>query len=146
MTPEITKELKRIARQNGGLLQPSAVVAAATPEGSVLHPHFDWEESTAAQKWRLHQARNLIRVTVTLVQSRNPETASRAFVSLRSERDSETGGYRVLSSVLRNQDLRAELLRDARAEMEVFQRKYQMLEELSEVFAVMARALRAPAA
>lgn len=42
-------------------LQASTVVEEATPEDSVLHPLFEWNDSKAAHQHRLSQARKLIK-------------------------------------------------------------------------------------
>lgn len=44
-----------------GELTPPAVVSAAEPKSSALHPAFEWRNSVAAQKHREWQARQLIR-------------------------------------------------------------------------------------
>ena len=54
----IKAELELIARQ--GTLTPDAVVSAASNPSSALHSEFDWDDSAAATKWRLSQARDLI--------------------------------------------------------------------------------------
>ena len=53
--------LKEIAKRDGGLLRPQAVVDAARPVSSPLHGAFCWNNTEAAQKYRLLQAQQLIR-------------------------------------------------------------------------------------
>ena len=53
--------LKEIAKRDGGLLRPAAVVDAARDEKSPLHGAFEWDDTEAAQKYRLLQAQSLIR-------------------------------------------------------------------------------------
>ena len=57
----IADNLSSIARKNAGGLTPPAVLDAARPEASALHPVFEWEDAIAAEQHRLHQARHLIR-------------------------------------------------------------------------------------
>ena len=64
---ELEKILKGIQKRNGGVLRPENVVETARPPGSALHSFFTWDDSEAAEKWRLEEARTLIR-TVTIVQ------------------------------------------------------------------------------
>src|SRR5215471_4106051 len=47
--------------EDQGRLVPAAVVEAAADPGSVLHDQFEWNDSIAAQKFRLTQAEGLIR-------------------------------------------------------------------------------------
>lgn len=135
----IAKELRRIAKANGGVLQPEAVVRAATPESSPLHSRFEWNDDVAAQAHRLWQARQLIRVCVELLPGIS--TPSEVFVSLSTDRY-ESGGYRVVTEVLQSADLKAQMMEDALAELEIFRLKYRRLKELAEVFRVIKKVSR----
>lgn len=140
----VVAELKRIADRNDGVLMPEDVVEAARPAASPLHSSFDWDDSEAAQKWRLHQARQLLRVTVEYIESDNARVPMRVFVSLTDDR--RDGGYRITAKVLSDAEQRKQLLNDAYEEMRWFQKKYAALKELAEVFAAMRRASRKKAA
>lgn len=54
------EELDRI-RVSYGTLQPAAVVDESRPEDAPLHPCFEWDDETAAEKYREHQATTIIR-------------------------------------------------------------------------------------
>jgi hypothetical protein len=54
------ERLKSLERK-GGELTPDAVVEDAKNKTSPLHRYFDWKDREAAHKWRLEQARTLIR-------------------------------------------------------------------------------------
>lgn len=62
----VNAELARMAATNDGL-RPSEVVAAATDESSPLHGQFEWDDGIAGHEYRLGQARQLIRVSVSVV-------------------------------------------------------------------------------
>lgn len=136
--PEIVSELQRIQDENGGLLRPVDVVEAARPESSPLHGQFEWDDSEAGEQYRIWQARQLIRVTVELIESDDDGRFTRAFVSLTTDRNS-AGGYRAMTSVMRNTTRREQLLQDAMNEMERFQKRYAILKELAGVFAAMRK-------
>lgn len=139
-TMSIPEELRRIAKRNGGLLLAEDVVEAARDQSSPLHDSFTWDDDEAAQKWRLHQARNLIRVTVEWLNAPGKEPIRvRPFVSLTPDRTNDGGGYRSIISVMANKDHRRQLLDDAIAEMDRFRAKYESLSELADVFAAMRR-------
>lgn len=127
----IEQALRKLARSNGGLLRPHAVVAAAEPESSVLHACFEWDDSVAAHEYRLWQARQLIRVVVEVLPGMSCDTP--VFVSLSSDRQHE-GGYRVTATVASDAEMRAQMLNDAIAELRVFRCKYHQLQELVAVF------------
>lgn len=135
-------ELRQLAAAHGGMLLPEVVVEAARDEGSSLHSSFPWDDTTAAHAWRMHLARNLIRVTITYVgEDRVP---CRVFVSLTTDRE-EGGGYRTMAKVMGDDAQRAQLLQDALEEMRRFEVKYAALRELSGVFAAMRKARKSRA-
>lgn len=66
-------------------LTPALVVDAARDEGHPLHPRFEWDDTTAAEKYRLTQAGELIRAArVTYISSGKPSQV-RAFVPVRDK-------------------------------------------------------------
>lgn len=140
----ISAELKRIAKQHGGLLRPADVVEAAKSKTSPLHGKFEWNDGEAAQRYRLWQARELIRVTVEYLGPADEQMLTRVFVSLTPDR--KDGGYREISAVMSDSQQRRQLLSDAMDEMERFREKYAGLKELAEVFAAMRKVGRKKAA
>ncbi len=129
----IKAELLRLAKVYRGVITPKLIVDAARPEDSPLHGQFTWDDTEAAEKYREWQARALLRVVVEHVTAGKFDQDINVFVSLTSDRKDE-GGYRVMMAVLSDADYRAQLLADAIAEMQLFERKYAMLKELAEVF------------
>lgn len=104
------KLLTKMARQNGGVLKVDDVLQEAQDENSILHRHFEWDDTEAAVQYRKQQARALIaRCKITLIETQPVEI--RAFVSLPTDREAG-GGYRLTSEVVSNAALKAELLRD----------------------------------
>lgn len=114
------------------LLRPAAVLEAARDGASPLHAHFEWDDTAAAEKHRLAQARELVRVVVTFLPQVNRNV--RAYVSLPSERG-PSGGYRNTVEVLDDAAMRRELLAAARRELAAFSKKYAVLQEVSAVIA-----------
>jgi len=132
----VEAELRRLAEKNGGLLSPEKVVESARHKTSPLHHCFEWDDSAAAEAYRLWQARQLIRVVVQEIPGTKAKTE--VFVSLSTDRG-QGAGYRLVTTVLSHEQMRAQLLEDARAELAVFRRKYAQLQELAEVFAAVDR-------
>ena len=129
----IREELDRIRVRHRGLLRPRDVVAAAEPKNSLLHGCFDWDDSSAAHKFRLEQARHLIRVFVQVSKCGRKNIESRVYVALGSESEGG-GGYRLLTDVLSDKAMREELLQEAYRDMRYFMEKYSALKELASVF------------
>ena len=130
MKKEAVNELQTL-RKKHGILNPRTVVDFARDENTHLHSYFDWDDAEAGEKYRLIQARQIIRVVVSVEPSIQKEV--RVFVSLTPDRHAE-GGYRSMSNVIADSELRRILLRDAIRELITFQNKYRTLNELAGVF------------
>lgn len=141
-TSKIGKELKRIAKENDGILDPEVVISEAKSKKSPLHDSFTWDNTEAAHQFRLEQARHLIRVCVQVEDVNGKDVEYRVFVSLSDERKEEGTGYRIMTDVLSDEDLRRQLLLDAKNEMFCFQQKFSRLAELSKVFSAMKKVLK----
>lgn len=58
---DVKAELERLAQANGGLLIAQHVVRAAKEESNPLHSLFTWNDTKAAEQYRIQQAERLIR-------------------------------------------------------------------------------------
>jgi len=134
MASKIRKELLKIAKEYNGIIQPVIVVEKARDVKNPLHSCFEWDNSKAAEAFRLEQARGLIRTYVTVFsEETHPQDV---FVSLSTDRKAG-GGYRVLADVIGDADMKKILLKDALNEMVYFTKKYNRLQELASVIKVM---------
>ena len=132
----IVQELESIRKSNNGILPPRAVIEAAADEKSPLHSRFTWDDTEAAEQYRLWQARQLIRLVVTVMPVEKKEYTVRQYISLSQDRVAD-GGYRLIADVLNASELRKQMLIDAMKEMRTFKVKYARLNELAGVFAEM---------
>lgn len=66
---------------------PSLIVKDATDPDSPLHPHFEWDNDEAAERWRMQQARNMLNhLRVVIDRGKGEELVSvPAFVNIRIE-------------------------------------------------------------
>lgn len=130
----VRRELETIRINSGGLLTDEAVVKAAQVKSHPLHSRFTWDNIDAGHQHRLAQARELIRsVYVTIEDLKQKGISVRAYASLPSDREGN-GGYRAIADVMRDSDLRTELLSCALAELEAFKLRYKHFVELVPVF------------
>lgn len=118
-------ELQRIYERDG-VIEPETVVSESRTPSAPLHSCFEWDDEKAAHKYRITQAQNIIRAIVVVDDVKQPET--RAFVNVQRE-------YHPVSVVVRNPEKREILLQNALNELRWFERKYNTLHELSNVFA-----------
>ena len=133
-------EIRRISKAHGGVLKAVHVVQAARPVKSPLHPYFEWDNGKAAEAYRLIQAGRMIRVVVTILPQA-PTSSVRALVSLQEDRSKPGGGYRIITDVMSDENLRAQLLREALSDARVLIRKYQTLAEVATEFGTVAERL-----
>lgn len=139
---KIGEALSAITEAGGGELTPSAVVESARDPESALHPHFDWNDAEAAEKWRVEQARDLIRC-IRVEEIGSDTEPERAFLSI-----ADKGGvsYRTVQEIRSSADLQEKLLAAAERDLEAFTVRYRALKELCaivETAKTVARARRA---
>lgn len=121
------KLLTKMARQNGGVLKVEDVLQEAKDAHSILHKHFEWDDTEAAAQYRRQQARALIaRCKITMVETAPVEI--RAFVSLPTDREAG-GGYRLTSEVVGNEYMKAEMLRDIQLTIARWTQKLHLLDQ-----------------
>lgn len=137
-TEELRKEL--LSHAVDGVLRVEAVVEAARSTESPLHTWFEWDDTKAANEYRLEQARRLIRRVLVFVEFNGSEVPVRAFISLAKDRKEDGGGYRTTVSVMADKDLRHSALSEALDDMVRFERKYRHLSDLAGVLASMEQA------
>lgn len=131
------KELERIRKKRDGELRPPDVLDAARSPRSKLHPAFNWDDESAAEKWRLHEATNLI-ISIRVVELQGDDKPSRAFVYAPATREPEetleTGGFYVTpKALLEDERLYLACLERARGLLKSFRTRYEFLTELKPV-------------
>jgi len=102
-------EIKRMAKRRRGKITPQQVLDAARDEDSPLHPFFEWDDDEAAEKWRLMQARTLIKSVKVEIQTTTTKIKAVAFVRDPSK-DSDDSGYVSVKSVKSDKDAQREIL------------------------------------
>lgn len=139
----VREELERLREQNGGeLVQPEQVIEFAQQNAdSALHAEFEWDDTEAAHQYRLEQARRIIRLNINVVETENGNVRVPMYVSLVSDRKTG-GGYRTLSDVMSDDDMREQFLDQALAEFQRVRRKYEAIRELVPVFEALDRVSR----
>lgn len=125
----VAKEIMSI----GESASAEQIVEKAKDKKTELHKCFEWDDSKAAEMWRVHQARvltsNLIVETLDMQDDESPKAPIRFFVKVE-----KTSGYKPIENVYKNISEHEALLNQALAELRTFQRKYSRLQELSEIF------------
>lgn len=135
---EVLSQLDRARR-----LTPANVVTSARPVDSPLHGGFEWNNDTAAEAYRLDQARYILRSIVMVREEDDaPTTPIRAFVTVADD-DADTKRpqtiYMGIETALADPVKRDAIVARAARELSEWQARYRQLTEFAEVFNVMAR-------
>jgi len=137
----IEEELEAIAKQHRGILKADDVVKFARDESTALHAKFQWDDTAAAAEYRRWQAREVIKVWVQVVPELSQEPMA-VFVSLPSDQQRAGGGYRRLTTVMADEEMRKELLQAALQQLQRVQSQYAQLKELASVFTAIEAAVK----
>lgn len=109
----VREELEKIRRADKEKrLRPEAVVNYARKnKGSALHDKFTWDDSEAAELYRLVQARDIIRVAVTVITPADVSTvvSVKEYVSLSDKRND---GYERIEDIMADPERVQVLLED----------------------------------
>ena len=109
---------------------PAEILERATDESTELHKCFEWDDSIAAGKYRLQQARRVVQFLV-IKEEQVPENRP----EIRFFHVTKTnGGYKQTSIIVRKDDEYKALLEKAMSELRAFKAKYSCLSELQEIF------------
>ena len=106
---------------------PEKVLEKAKNKRSELHRCFCWDDSEAAHRYRLQQARGIIQMLVVTPRAEE-EQPTRIF-----QISSEKNVYQENTFFIQNQDEYQILLKRALAELDAFKRRYATLSELENV-------------
>ena len=122
-------DAQKVAEEIGfGKFTPMEVFEKAKDETTELHKCFEWNDSIAAEKYRLEQAKNIIRMLVY-----EKETKEQAVVRYYAKTETNHV-YQPTKQFLVQEDEYQGLLRRALAELEAFKKKYHTLTELESIF------------
>jgi hypothetical protein len=131
----IGAELKKIIAKHGGIITPDQLVEAATPISHPLHEYFTWDDTEAAHRFRIMEARTILRVAVEYTDHDHEPIRVTAHLS------SDDTGYRLLSTILSDTEMRAQLIADAGRDVDAFKRRYRTLAELQPTVEKLERAV-----
>lgn len=95
----VARAIKALERD--GRLTPDDVVEEASSPKSPLHQFFEWDNTVAAYKYRLEQARELIKTVTVVVHVSHSETVKVPFYMRDAQKPAKVQGY-VSMDELRN--------------------------------------------
>lgn len=116
----------------GESIEPKQLVDYAREhKDSELHKTMEWNDTEAAEKYRLYQARqvltSLIIVQDSAEKAEQPRSEVRVFQKPYKEK------YQHIETIVKNEDSYQNLLKKARMELAAFKVKYSFLKELKNI-------------
>lgn len=130
------EELERLRLTNQGFCSAQDLLENARNPNSPLHALFRWNDKTAAEAYRLTQARRAMRtlvVRVTVLGVSNPQPVMVNVVI----GDRQT--YTTIAIALADEDMRTYVLGQVMRELQRLRLKHRDLKELTTVFAEIDR-------
>lgn len=115
----------------GEKVRAEEILEMAKNKNTEIHKLIEWDDTVAAEKYRLVQVRKIVRdIEITTIKTKNNkkktiEVPVRMFYSFKDET-----GYRPTPVIIENEELHKKLLRTAYSELVSYMTKYQTLSEL----------------
>ena len=109
MNRAVRDEIQRIADHHNGRITPEQVVESASHPTSPLHDLFEWDNKQAGHKYRLGQARAIIRSMTVKVTVESRKVSTVAFVRDPAV-DAKTQGYVSVGKIRTDEDAARDVL------------------------------------
>jgi hypothetical protein len=127
LTPQIVGDTLADIEDRHGVINPHTVVDESRPEDAPLHPIFEWRDEVAADKWRVEQARRVVR-SVEIIAKESSGLTQIAYVNIQSQ-----GGYVSAATVRSQPDLYEEARQAYRSRLDAAQMQLAKMEDLAPV-------------
>ncbi|MFA5379038.1 MAG: hypothetical protein WC455_25005 [Dehalococcoidia bacterium] len=144
---EVGTELERIRTLHDGKLYPSDVIEGAKPKSSPLHPIFEWNDTEASRRYRMYQARCLIKTVVVTFKSEEKASKPKpVFVNVISKEEVKSSDpveraeilsdqhYTTRTNAMKTPMFRDHMVRNALSELRSWKRRYEDFNEFSLIF------------
>ena len=129
------EKIEEIIQQYGAVTKEN-FLEASRPADSVTHNLFEWDDTKAAEKYRLHQSNMIINsLTVQVnVENRATPITTRAFVNIQKEDGRQKAEFLRIDTAFSDMECKTIVLANAIQELREFRKKYETYSELSQVF------------
>jgi hypothetical protein len=135
ITKKISKaridEILRIKNEAG--LTANAILGAAKKKNNVLHDLFDWDNTEAAEKWRLHQARMLINEVKIIINTKEYYAFENLSISVEESETDNNREYVSHDEIITNEDLRKQIIQKALESLIYWRNKYSHYSEFKSI-------------
>lgn len=124
--------IEKISKENKGGVTAEILLKKSRNKTAPLHNCFEWDDSIAAEKYRLQEAQQII-VQLVVVEDVNKKEPIkvRAFPSVE---ENDSTHYTTISRAMSSPMLRQQIIEKAWLELQAWQNKYMDLKEFAKVF------------
>lgn len=135
----VGKHFKKLEQKEGALTSQN-VLESARSEKSPIHSLFEWDDTKAAEQYRLKQAAQIICNLTVEIETDDKPIECRAYMDVS---EAKVGSFINVQSAFQSEESREVVLRRALNELSAFKTKYKNLLELQDVFDVIGTHLEA---
>ena len=125
---QVYKELEKVSADKG--VSPRDLVEVSRPEDALLHKQFNWNDTKAAEEWRIFQARQLLR-TITI--EHEGQVVKQYYNVIIKLNGGKTQKYYRLETVMSSEELKEKVLVQMLRELRSFKEKYRNHKEIYEL-------------
>jgi hypothetical protein len=116
-----------------GELTPELVVQEAQAEGHPLHSRFEWDDESAGDSWRRHQASELIRSVKVVYREATEKEEARTVRAFHAVRGPRGHAYQPAEKVAEDPLMKRIVLADMEREWRALKRKYERFAEFADM-------------
>jgi hypothetical protein len=135
-------EIQRVAAKHRSTgCRAEWLLKAAESKDNPLHGVFDWSNTSAARKWRLYQARQLIinlRVVV-IPDAKKPDVKIVVRAMELTTKGNEAQNFKPIDVIMSDENQRRQVLTRAREELRIWIEKYGSLKQFAKLVPVIRR-------
>jgi hypothetical protein len=125
--------LEKLAKAKGkekNTLTKAEVLEAARSNDSPIHPYFIWDDSVAAEKYRLEQARFLLKsIVIRYIESGSPADAAPTEIRIFHSDPAEPERYSHIRKVMGDEELLERIIVEAKGEIREIRDRIKHLED-----------------
>lgn len=140
-TPEVIEEVMDVKTKYG--LTAETLLKTARRKSSLLYGFFDWDDSSAGEKWRLQQARGFINEIKIVVEDKELYAFESVTVSVEDENPKSSvkkattqREYKSIVEIMSKEEYRVQLVQRALAEATYWKERHFELNELQSIFSL----------
>lgn len=127
---KVGRELERI-EESSELTNINVLEFARENKASELYKCFDWNDTTASEKFRMIQANNILKSISIVVNEVEPAETTRAFVNIKTVEEKRV--YKNIVSVIENDEEYIQLKQKAEKEFISYKDKYNKILKLKDL-------------